>query len=45
MALSADLDRRVEAVRRFNRFYTRKSACWAKGCWTVLQPHPGPRSL
>ncbi len=24
MALSADLDRRVEAVRRFNRFYTRK---------------------
>ncbi|QEX14776.1 GNAT family N-acetyltransferase [Hypericibacter terrae] len=24
MALPADLDRRVEAVRRFNRFYTRK---------------------
>jgi DNA-binding MarR family transcriptional regulator/GNAT superfamily N-acetyltransferase len=31
MALSADLDRRVEAVRRFNRFYTRKIGVLGEG--------------
>lgn len=31
MALSADLDRRVAAVRRFNRFYTRKIGVLGEG--------------
>jgi DNA-binding MarR family transcriptional regulator/GNAT superfamily N-acetyltransferase len=31
MALSTDLDRRVEAVRRFNRFYTRKIGVLGEG--------------
>ncbi|HWA46494.1 MAG TPA: bifunctional helix-turn-helix transcriptional regulator/GNAT family N-acetyltransferase [Hypericibacter adhaerens] len=31
MALSADLDRRVQAVRRFNRFYTRKIGVLGEG--------------
>lgn len=31
MVLSADLDRRVEAIRRFNRFYTRKIGVLGEG--------------